>query len=432
MAKNKKYGLDFAELLPPLSTEEFNALRADIKENGVRDAVIVDEDGNVLDGKHRLKIDPKAPTRTVKGLTDAEKQAFVFQVNFSRRNLSSVQKREALRTMKSVAKSLREEDAKKNTQARVARLLGVARNTVSDWFAPKKSKANINDVGADNADNGTEDTDHQQEEVSAPDARITIPKTEYPKIIRRLERGDTQAQVAADYGVKQPTIAGIWKKHTTALEEAEKRAAEAEKAQSLGECGVIIGDFRDHGAVVSDGSVDLIFTDPPYNRETLPQFEDLAKLGARVLKDGGSLITYLGDYQLPEVLALMTPHLKFWWPLVCCHTGPTTNMTQWGVIVKHKMMLWFVKGSTRATKNLINSLTVSERNKDTHAWQQGLVEATYYIENLTAAGGMVVDPYCGGATTAVAAKKLGRQFVTFEISEQTAMIARKRIVEASM
>jgi 16S rRNA G966 N2-methylase RsmD len=45
---------------------------------------------------------------------------------------------------------------------------------------------------------------------------------------------------------------------------------------------------------MADETHHLIFTDPPYDRETIPQYEDLAALGARVLIPGGSLITYVG------------------------------------------------------------------------------------------------------------------------------------------
>ena len=52
----------FAELLPPLSTEEKAALRADIKASGgVKVPIVVDEDGNILDGRHRHEIDVDAP-----------------------------------------------------------------------------------------------------------------------------------------------------------------------------------------------------------------------------------------------------------------------------------------------------------------------------------------------------------------------------------
>ena len=59
----------FRDLLPPLSTTEMDTLRADIEANGVRDPVIIDENGVVLDGHHRLMIDPEAPTHVIPGVT---------------------------------------------------------------------------------------------------------------------------------------------------------------------------------------------------------------------------------------------------------------------------------------------------------------------------------------------------------------------------
>ncbi len=76
------------ELLPPLTTDEFAALKADIKANGLREPIIVDDDGEILDGHHRHKIDKNAPRRTLGGMSEAERQAFVFSANFNRRNLS--------------------------------------------------------------------------------------------------------------------------------------------------------------------------------------------------------------------------------------------------------------------------------------------------------------------------------------------------------
>jgi len=71
---------------------------------------------------------------------------------------------------------------------------------------------------------------------------------------------------------------------------------------------------------MTDDSVDLIFTDPIYDEEHIPDYEDLAILGKRVLKEGGSLVCYLGSMYLPEVLSLMTPHLTFWWT-VCIRSN---------------------------------------------------------------------------------------------------------------
>jgi hypothetical protein len=44
------------QLMPPLSAEEYAALKADIAERGVQVPVEYDEHGNVIDGHHRIQI----------------------------------------------------------------------------------------------------------------------------------------------------------------------------------------------------------------------------------------------------------------------------------------------------------------------------------------------------------------------------------------
>lgn len=401
----------FVDLLPPLSSDEFEALKADIKANGVRVPIDVDEDGNILDGHHRYKCDPDCPRNVVKGLSDAEKKAFVARSNFVRRNLSPNQKAEALRWMKATAAELREADAKKWTQKRIASVLGVTQQAVAKWF--------ISDTTSCNANTADE----------KPDARIKLGSKEREYAVAAVESGKKQEQVAADLGVSQATVSNAVRRHAKEQEQLEVRRGRAERAKQLGDMGIVVGDFREHGKDVPDESVDLIFTDPPYDRETLPQYRDLGWFAARTLKPGGSLITYLGDYQLPAVLELLleSPDLRFWWPLACIHGGATTKMMQWGVMVRHKLMLWIIKGKTRANKDLVASAIESQPDKEHHDWGQSLVEARYYIERLTPVGGMVVDPFCGGGTTPAAAKFLGRQWLAFEINEQTALEARGRI-----
>jgi hypothetical protein len=46
--------------------------------------------------------------------------------------------------------------------------------------------------------------------------------------------------------------------------------------------------------LIPDSSIDLIFTDPLYRREYLPLYANLAEVADRVLKVGGSLVTYIG------------------------------------------------------------------------------------------------------------------------------------------
>jgi len=65
--KTRKLNTPYADLLPPLKTSEREALAADIAVHGVLHPIVIDEDGNILDGHHRYSIDRKAPTVTVKG-----------------------------------------------------------------------------------------------------------------------------------------------------------------------------------------------------------------------------------------------------------------------------------------------------------------------------------------------------------------------------
>ena len=216
---------------------------------------------------------------------------------------------------------------------------------------------------------------------------------------------------------------------------AEVRAVEKKKEAAA--AGVIdgdivrLGDFRTILPSIPDGCVDLIFTDPPYDKETVPLYEDMAREAARILRPGGSLICYLGQYATADVCRLMGNHLKFFWPLCCYHEGPGQVMAFWGIRVKWKPMLWFVNGGNRFdTSAVIEDLIVSTKEKSSHPWQQSVTEARYYIEKLTPDGGLIVDPFCGGGTTAVAAKQSGRKWITCELDPEYAAIATQRIKEA--
>ena len=138
---------------------------------------------------------------------------------------------------------------------------------------------------------------------------------------------------------------------TVKKQKAEVKAAERKKEAAA--AGVIdgdivrLGDFRKILPTIPDGCVDLIFTDPPYDKETVPLYEDMAREAARILRPGGSLICYLGQYATADVCHLVGKHLKFLWPLCCYHEGPGQVMAFWGIRVKWKPMLWFVNGGNQ-------------------------------------------------------------------------------------
>lgn len=90
------------QLLPGLSPEQYAVLKADIEKRGVLVPVEVDQDGNLLDGHHRLKIaaelgiEAPAITRTMESVE--ERTAYIISLNLKRRHLTPDQWGEMFRT----------------------------------------------------------------------------------------------------------------------------------------------------------------------------------------------------------------------------------------------------------------------------------------------------------------------------------------------
>jgi hypothetical protein len=231
-----------------------------------------------------------------------------------------------------------------------------------------------------------------------------------------------------DFSCKK-AVAEIRDKQQSAKRTAEK--AEAIKRRKSVD-GLYFGDFRKIGDKIPDASVDLIFTDPPYDRKAIELFDPLGEFAARVLRPGGSLIAYVGQIQLPDAVADLSKHLRYWWTCSCYHSGPTLlRMNEYGIVNGWKPMLWFVKETRGDKTTFVNDVATGTREKSHHEWQQSEHEARYFIELLTEKDGFVVDPFCGGGTTPAACIALGRKWAAFEIDEANLARASERITEAS-
>lgn len=116
------------QFLPRLSLEEYEALWESIRVRGVIDPIILDEEGNIIDGHHRWQIcvdmGVECPSKTVEGLTEEQKQDLALELNLHRRHLTKEQKKE-------LAISLREQGW---TQERIGKVTGTPQQTVSRWL----------------------------------------------------------------------------------------------------------------------------------------------------------------------------------------------------------------------------------------------------------------------------------------------------------
>ena len=84
------------QVMPPLSSEEYQELYESIKSEGVLEPIHVDEEGVVIDGHHRSKIASElgvpCPVITHDDLSNGEKVALAFTLNLKRRHLSKAEK----------------------------------------------------------------------------------------------------------------------------------------------------------------------------------------------------------------------------------------------------------------------------------------------------------------------------------------------------
>lgn len=78
---------------------------------------------------------------------------------------------------------------------------------------------------------------------------------------------------------------------------------------------------------------------------------------------------------------------------------------------------------------LVNISSESKRIADNHVAVYPLELVNYFIKGSTEIRDLVLDPFMGTGTTAVSAKKLGRNYLGFELQQQYIDVANKRILE---
>jgi ParB/RepB/Spo0J family partition protein len=194
------------------------------------------------------------------------------------------------------------------------------------------------------------------------------------------------------------------------------------------------GDFREQILEVPDGYVDLVFTDPPYSKDCLPVYHDLAIASGRVLKNGASLVTYVNHCLVPEITKIMEDlGLNRQWIIAVKLSGPFAHFHPKKVSIKWKPLLWFVKGDKTNSLDYISDFIESKSaEKATFEWEQNTIEVEHVISRLTVEGQTVCDPMMGEGTSGVAATKLGRRFIGIENNSERFDVARARISKTSL
>lgn len=221
---------------------------------------------------------------------------------------------------------------------------------------------------------------------------------------------------------------------------------------------LIKGDTRDYFTHISDNSVDLIVTDPPY--KTTPRGstgssggmlrKEINKSGKvfkynnikpkeyagefyRILKEGGHCYIMTNHVNLVEMLnTFISAGFHFIKSLVWNKTNKimgTFYMSQFEYI------LFFRKGKAVQINNcgtsdiltVPNIKTKGEDGKNLHDTEKPVELMKILIENSSCEGETVLDPFMGIGSTGVACKVCKRRFIGIEIDPQYFLVAKRRI-----
>jgi site-specific DNA-methyltransferase (adenine-specific) len=216
-------------------------------------------------------------------------------------------------------------------------------------------------------------------------------------------------------------------------EEARQEMADrgAQEVAVTGSYQVIHGDLTRALADITPQSIDAIITDPPYPREYLSLYGELAQGAARVLKPGGSMLVMVGQSYLPDILALMTPHVRYHWTVAYLTPGgQSAQLWQRRVNTFWKPVLWFVNGEYDGQWiGDVARSDVNDNDKRFHGWGQSESGMADLIERCTKPGDVILDPFCGAGTTGVAAIALARGFIGIDLDESAVKITKARLAE---
>jgi ParB-like chromosome segregation protein Spo0J len=377
------------QVLPPLAPEARQALAEDIRRHGVLVAVEVDEEGNVLDGHHRVELAEELgvdyPVVVRSGMSETERVEHALRLNLLRRHLGPVEWAHAFRRL-AEARGIRigsqgRQVGKTDSVAVFAAELGVT---------PRTARRRL---------------------------RLADRLAGHPDLAARVDRGDLDATRA----------------ETLARERAfEQRRAEASPPPmtSLAD-GIDIhhGPFQEVLAHIEDESVDLVLTDPPWqwDVETLDLWDDLGAFAKRVLRPGRALIAYSGSGCLAAAIDRLSRHLDYVWAGALILPGRHNEVHAVMARDASTPIVFFSKDRYEPRHWFINALSSPGAEKDAHPWQKPLGNVAYYLERFSEPGELVCDPFLGGGTTAVAAQRAGRRFVGCDVDPGAVEVTIERL-----
>ena len=388
----------FPNLLPQLSREQYDGLKADIEKRGVKVPIEIDADtGQILDGATRLKICNELGIKDIPSIkrsfaSEAEKKEHALRLNMLRRHMDVVAWGIAFKKLLEV----------KGVE------LGQGSSASKRWH----ESATVADLS---------------KSVGVPlrSARRRVEWAEAleskPELLEKVQSGELSAKQA---------VAEIKKKRRQKKKEQERSMAarKGEKAKLQENIKFIHGDFRAKkiSEAIEIESISLILTDPPYGKFATTLWTDLAIFAKRTLKPNGVLIAYSGQMHLAEVFSALSAHLTYYWTIAALHTHGQLRLWKYKVWNSWKPIIIWTNGKPKHEwfRDVVEA--GSTETKDLHDWAQPTAQAKFLIESFSAINDLIVDPMCGSGTIPIAAYELGRRAIGVEQERRSYLIAKGR------
>ena len=210
-----------------------------------------------------------------------------------------------------------------------------------------------------------------------------------------------------------PTRMEVLRKIKEKKKEAGRNQEKKDRAKKISGIEIRRGDFK---KVLSDiYDINAIITDPPYPKEFLNCFSELALFAKEHLKKDGFVAVYSGQYHLPEVIKRLSEHLTYVWTFCLYHTGKKQLVNGVNVMCGWKPVLIFSNGKKKFRYSAYDVLVSERREKFGHDWQQSESGVYSLIDILTKPGELIVDPFAGAGTFLKVAHENGRRVIGAEI-----------------
>jgi site-specific DNA-methyltransferase (adenine-specific) len=208
-------------------------------------------------------------------------------------------------------------------------------------------------------------------------------------------------------------------------------------------CSVVEGDCLELMKALPDGCVDAVITDPPYGVSGIQNSKTKGSPKKNDYDGFTDSVEYIQESIIPRIKcalflcsrAIITPGNRCLtlYPMPdsfgCFYQPASVGLQSWGR-ADSQPILYYGKypHDSHEIPGQRCSFTLTEApEQNGHPCPKPESIWTAIVRSASLEGETILDPFLGSGTTAVAAVKLGRHFLGFEISGEYCRIARDRI-----